>query len=370
MEVIHASPTDSQYILLSTFQSQTPESFDSGPPVLHHHSPSATLKIYASELDVSPALSTLASGAHRHRVSEGGTVNGDTRHEEGEEEKEDQVDHGNEEEIIEVEIAGIDIWVTSEYVGTRLVYIRQSIILRLPCPLTLCPGENLPKNLKRRFILFSPSRQTGLSIPYPTITLHAIQRSGGTASLFLQLLTAPVPVYDDHDPDSTVSLTIVPSNTAANVPANEPREAGDPPEVSEVEKLYTALSACANLHPDYSYNSGSERSDASPPRGPSIQFEGEGDLSGVFALGNNGMSGQEGLPPPMPGSGGWITAENVGELFDDAGNFRGRDGGVDGHGLGAGAGNVRAREDGGSVDGGGDDDGVRVGEDTKWRRTE
>lgn len=80
------------------------------------------------------------------------------------------------------------------------------------------------------------------------------------------------------------------------------------------------------------------------------------------------------MPPPMPGSGGWITAENVGEFFDEEGNWRGGEEwtesevvGVPGGGLGAGAGNVRGREEGGGGGGGG---GVDEGDETKWRRTE
>ena len=77
---------------------------------------------------------------------------------------------------------------------------------------------------------------------------------------------------------------------------------------------------------------------------------------------------QTALPPPMPGSGGWITAENVGDFYDEEGNLRSEN-----QGLGEGAGSVRRREeDGGSEDGEGggvDGDGVGDGEETKWRRT-
>ncbi len=91
-----------------------------------------------------------------------------------------------------------------------------------------------------------------------------------------------------------------------------------------------------------------------------VMFEGDQDVDGVYPLSN----GTEGLPPPMPGSGGWITAENAGEFFDEEGNWRG-DGG-----LGGGAGTVRTREedaDGEGVEGEGEGDGT---EETKWRRTE
>jgi len=79
-------------------------------------------------------------------------------------------------------------------------------------------------------------------------------------------------------------------------------------------------------------------------------------------------SGDGGLPPPVPGSGGWITAENAGEFFDEEGNWRG---GVLGPGAGVGA--VRAREEEEDEEEGyGEGDAVEgeeVGEETKWRRT-
>lgn len=73
----------------------------------------------------------------------------------------------------------------------------------------------------------------------------------------------------------------------------------------------------------------------------------------------------------MPGSGGWITAENVGEFFDEEGNWRGGEewtgdevfgmpgGGVGGGegGLGEGAGSVRRERE------------EEEGDETKWRRT-
>ena len=93
----------------------------------------------------------------------------------------------------------------------------------------------------------------------------------------------------------------------------------------------------------------------------------EGDTGEPFTA-LTGVGGQQtALPPPMSGSGGWITAENVGEYFDEEGNWRGQS-------LGEGAGSVRRRDDEDGVDGleggeeaeGGD---VGDGEETKWRRT-
>lgn len=118
-----------------------------------------------------------------------------------------------------------------------------------------------------------------------------------------------------------------------------------------VETLFSALSACADLHPDHDSNSDFDLEDDAP-------HEDSGALYTQI----------DGLPPPMPGSGGWITAENVGEFFDDEGNFR------PGEGLGEGAGRVRGREDeddGGVEGANGDGVDEREGdsEETKWRRT-
>jgi len=154
------------------------------------------------------------------------------------------------------------------------------------------------------------------------------------------------------------------------------------------EELYTALSACANLHPDATSEPDDtlDNDDGTPPHHPhpAIRFEGDdnNDISGIYPLNNSyteseGGGGASALPPPMPGSGGWITAENVGEFFDEEGNWRGGEEwterevvGVPGGGLGAGAGNVRGREEGGGGGGGGGVDEGDEGDETKWRRTE
>ena len=95
MEVIHEAPTVFSFIPLSEHQSQTPQSFYSGPPVLYHRSPSSQLVILESELINSPALSKLAGLSNTN----GTAVNGD-----GEDEKHDR----------DIVVEFIDIWVTSE----------------------------------------------------------------------------------------------------------------------------------------------------------------------------------------------------------------------------------------------------------------
>lgn len=133
------------------------------------------------------------------------------------------------------------------------------------------------------------------------------------------------------------------------------------PQPSEAQLLYTALSDCANLHPDpASPGSGEEGGDAHP----NIIFE--DDAQAPYSTFNSIADGpQTALPPAMPGSGGWITAENVNEYFDEEGNWRGA-----AEGLGDGAGSVRRRaEDDGVVNGDGGTEEIE-GEETKWRRTD
>lgn len=116
MEIIHKPPTPSSFTPLLTHQSQTPSSFYSGPPVLHHHSPSASLFFHASDLSAAPALSGLANGARRGvngsaAAAADVAVNGHGAAEEREGDEDD-----NEDEDEEFEIEGVDVWVTSECV--------------------------------------------------------------------------------------------------------------------------------------------------------------------------------------------------------------------------------------------------------------
>ena len=106
MEIIHDPPKAESFTPLATYQSQTPESFFSGPPVLYHHSPSATLSLHKSDLESAPILSRLAEGAHKTaNGTSSSAVNGNTHHHEEEEDADDDE---------EISIPDIDIWVTSE----------------------------------------------------------------------------------------------------------------------------------------------------------------------------------------------------------------------------------------------------------------
>ena len=191
----------------------------------------------------------------------------------------------------------------------------------------------------------------------------------------MQVISQPASTAEDEEPES-ISLTIIPTASAppqvastASGTTETGLEGEDEEEQTPVQAMFNALSACSNLHPD-PVEPGDEDEDA------------QGGQSRLFAAGlaMPGVS-DGGLPPAMPGSGGWITAENMHEFVDEDGNFVGGDeemGDEDGEGeeenepLGPGAGTVRQRgedqehQNGGSVDGAGG----TAGEETKWRRTD
>lgn len=159
---------------------------------------------------------------------------------------------------------------------------------------------------------------------------------------------------DDDEMDiETITLSILATSQTTDTPTPAPTDSlttAEEETPSATQALFTALSECSNLHPD-----------------PTNEDDEDGEEGSVLM--NAGLvqagSASGGLPPAMPGSGGWITAENMHEYIDAEGNFIGGD--VDGEeteDLGPGAGTVRAREE--DADGQGEGD----GEETKWRRTE
>ena len=154
----------------------------------------------------------------------------------------------------------------------------------------------------------------------------------------------------DEEPES-ISLTIIPTLAP---PQDPPAGDSDAAPVSPTQALFNALSECSNLHPDPVTNEAKDIEE-------STLFQ-----NGLIAPGAAGG----GLPPPMPGSGGWITAENAHEYFDENGNWIGghgegdEDQEVEGEALGLGAGHIRGREAENGDEGGEETD------ETKWRRTE
>lgn len=147
---------------------------------------------------------------------------------------------------------------------------------------------------------------------------------------------------DDDETFDTVQLTLLPSTTSTDL--SSAAQEGTATR-SEQEKLFNAITACQNLHPDPVDDEDDDDEDyadrivfESSIDGTSEGIEG---LPGVFRGSSTG-----GLPPPMPGSTGWITAENVGEYFDEDGNWIGpAEEEEEGQELGEGAGRVRGREE-------------------------
>lgn len=179
------------------------------------------------------------------------------------------------------------------------------------------PGRQtkLTNRLSSKFLLFSPSASTGVSIPYPSISLHAIQRlrvPGSDAEvqgLYMQIATPSAPAEDDEE--QCITLTVVPPAAAGRATEDESSE----PEETPTQTLYGAVSACSNLHPD-PVEPGDEDEDESK----FLSTEEHGQA--LFQLGREALDSSNGdLPPPVEGSSGWITADNMHEFFDEDGNW-------------------------------------------------
>ncbi|KAL4917958.1 regulator of volume decrease after cellular swelling-domain-containing protein [Aspergillus aurantiobrunneus] len=314
MEPLTSPPDTSAFIPLSVHQSRTPESFHYGPAILHYHASNCKLVGLERDLSSTPTLNALRGAAVNVPSSnlehhEGNAANGRSETE-------------TEKEIV---IEGLDVWVTSD-----------------------------------KFLLYNTSTSTGLSIPYRSISLHAIQRLKlptqdqpiEVQGLYMHITKTPSPASfpQESDEEESLTVTLVPPTTT---PATPSGNADAEPELeTETQKLYAAVSACANLHPD--------------------PVEEEDEDGGAFTSGFVFSGAAEGgLPPPVDGSSGWITADNMHEFFDEDGNWIGEGEGPSmpglGNGLGPGAGTVRERDEG-NEQSGADGDDAGVDDETKWRR--
>ncbi|EFR01014.1 hypothetical protein MGYG_04016 [Nannizzia gypsea CBS 118893] len=336
MEVLREAPNTSSFIPLAEHQSRTPASFYSGPPILHHFSERCKVVILERDLLASPALNNLRSSASTDASN--GATEGVRGAAVGTAEDEAMVDDK------EISFQGVSVWVTSE-----------------------------------KLLLFSSETSSGVAIPYPLISLHAIQRlplpnssdNDSVQGLYMQLATTSggdENMDEDVDEDS-ISLTIIPLPTPSAQPTDQETSAEeeDKKTQSQIEALFEAVSACSNLHPDPVDHDDEDRyEDADEGEEFHQQLQGSALFqNGLIFPGNN----TGGLPPALPGSGGWITAENAHEYFDEDGNWKGGEEAP----LGAGAGTVRPRDD--------DDEGMdeadtlnnengTTGDEAKWRRTE
>lgn len=181
-----------------------------------------------------------------------------------------------------------------------------------------------------------------MRIFYPTIVLHATRRLNlpqstehEVSGLFTQLILGESSQDSADEAPICIEMTLVPSS---NMTSTENSGNGsDLPDRSEepVKILYEAVSTCTALHPD-----------------PVDEDDGEDQDN-------------------LPGAGGWITADNAENYFDEDGQFVGfGENGANGQI----AGSVRAREDqfrdqnGASEDNNGAAPSGDEQQETKWRR--
>ena len=165
---------------------------------------------------------------------------------------------------------------------------------------------------------------------------------------------SPTSYTSGDDEEEILTITIVPG-PATTSQGQEDQEEEEEKNETPTQTLYAAVSACSNLHPD-PVEDGDEDED-----------EEEGGLlqAGLVSMGSTEAGG---LPPPVAGSSGWITAENMHEFFDEGNWIAG--GEEPNLSLGPGAGTVRQREDGEEAGEGERVNGEEESEETKWRRTE
>ena len=164
----------------------------------------------------------------------------------------------------------------------------------------------------------------------------------------MQLISSALSTSQEDEEPESVSLTIIPPSGQQSQTTAAPTESASEDEPkTPATSLFAALSNCSNLHPDAVEEEESDLQD-------SALYQ-----AGMIAPG----SARGGLPPPMPGSGGWITTENMSEYFDEQGNWIGDEEDEEEQ-LGTGAGIVRSRHDDPELDEEG-----RDGEEAKWQRT-
>ncbi|RAH41374.1 Voldacs domain-containing protein [Aspergillus brunneoviolaceus CBS 621.78] len=339
MEPLTTAPDTTTFTPLAEHQSRTPSSFHTGPAILYHHRTGCHLVVLERDLLANPTLRALqASNPNGASTTTTTTTTSEAN-------ANADADASSPKELT---LSNISVWVTSD-----------------------------------KFLLYSPTTNAGLSIPYPSISLHAIQRLRLPASatsqaaeeeqqgLYMQIATPSAAGFsaEDDEEECTILTLVPPPSHAPEQQAEEKREDGLGAETeteTPTQALYAAVSACSNLHPD-PVEPGDEEED-DEDEGEEGQGHGDSALlqSGLIAMGN----GAGGLPPPMDGSSGWITAENMHEFFDEDGNWIG--GGQEPTlSLGPGAGTVRQREeDGAEAQQDGDVNGEAESEETKWRRTD
>jgi chloride channel, nucleotide-sensitive, 1A len=289
---IHTPPDLDAFIPLAEHQSQTPESFYGARPVLHYHAVGLRAVASSSNASKLPIFPPTAASLIT------------TPAEEAERADPENVDDQN----CAILTEEVDAYICSE-----LVYLLQATLCLAESTSNLIVSTTVTNPAFRYLTLFNPTKSIGVSIPYPTISLHAIQTSGDPADssrqvqgLYMQLELSDQPDADDDDLDF-VEVTLFPHTSLPEDSVT-----------ADIQAMFEAVASCSNLHPNPSYAE-EEMMDDGNDR---IMFEGNVGYEGI--------------------SGGWITAENVAQYFDDDGNWIG---GSNGESLGEGAGRVRTRDE-------------------------
>jgi len=328
ISILSSAPTTSSFTPLSEHQSSTPATFFGAKPVLHAAFTNADALLSPRDLKSWDHWREVFSTPSSNTRSTTNGTNGTTpeTHQEGD-----------------------------DTVESRLVYTSISGFITSDSVI-LFPSTT------------SPSGSKAISIPYPSISLHATQRIHVSSehtyhspsqetdqagaphtqqqALYLQLdLGNPHTrnPADDEDEGQTADLLIVPStsitdpapSTTSTSTFTSDQDATPPSQTPQgqadlVKHIFEALSRCADLHPD-------------PASADSDEDMEDGG--------------------GMPSAGGWITSENVDEFAarfgvdGDDGESEILEDGVNSGELGPGAGTRRTRDEGE-----GDDEG-------KWQRT-
>ncbi|KZF20401.1 hypothetical protein L228DRAFT_285109 [Xylona heveae TC161] len=388
VEILRAAPAASSFVALSEHETQTPETYHDNKPILHYHTSNAHVVLSKADIEEFTIASELAHGKPALEADDTG-VNGSAATN-----GESTTSSSTSNDLV---LDGFDVWVTT---------------------------ENL--------ILYNSAKATGLSIPYPAIPLHAVQRlrlpsqttseAAEVQGLYMQVLasSSEAEVQDPEDL-STFDVTIVPPHTPSTSSTNEaaassssetPAQPSPAPQTesssdssSPITPLFTAVSTCADLHPDFDPDASDEEGDGVGTLGAGGIIGGTGiaGIGGGAGAGITIIGGPEGgvelsgdqqqqpqlldFPAELAG-GGWITSENVNEYFDEDGNPRGETIGqrmareaelentstdaatneIENQPLGPGAGSVHPRgED--EEDGEGNATAEGDNAETKWRRT-
>lgn len=309
---IYSPPALDSFTPLAEHQSQTPASFYGAKPVLHYHCEGLRAVAPSHAASVLPIFRREATSTQPREA----------------------VDDEN---ITET----VDAFISSEWVPFYYLHYAISLSVSIVSLMLFFRHRNLT--------LFNPTKSIGLSIPYPAISLHAVQTSPDPTDtskqvqgLYLQLELTDGEAGDDDDGEKGfdfIEVTLYPS--AAFSPSTE--EASATTTAPDTQTMFAAIATCSNLHPNPSSDADEDMDDDEAD--DRIIFEGSVGYEGISGLPGVQRGTVDGaLPPPFPGSGGWITAENVGEYFDEEGNWIGGSNGNE-EGLGEGAGRVRTRDE-------------------------